>query len=176
MFQTPPIITPMPLKHETFQTVNQFMASKIIEIKIDECEQYRPTNYASTIKKTDHNTIIVNTKIERTAKKKRTPYINTKDCEGREIFRKYVEDSNIQDYIENSPVKDSNLEFETMMEFWNEAINVSFKKITPKRNSQPGINAYVRDLMREEQWIRDNIMDNPERGRRIAETRRKIRE
>ena len=155
---------------------NQFMSSKIVEMKIDECEQYKPTNYASTIKKTDHNTIMVKTKIERSAKKKMTPYINTKGCEGREIFRKYVEDSNIQDYIENSPVRDSNLEFETMMEFWNEAINVSFKKITPKRNSQPGINAYVRDLMREEQWIRDNIIENPERGRRIADIRKKIRE
>ena len=61
-------------------------------------------------------------------------------------------------------------------EFWNEAIKSSFKKIRPKRKSKHGINGCVRDLMREEKWIRDNIMVNPERGRRIAETRRKIRE
>ena len=160
-----------------FAICNQFMSNKIMEMKIDENEQYKPTNYASTvIKKTDHNTIMLKTKVKRSTKQKMIPYINTKDCEGRETFRKYIEDSNIENYSENTPVRDSSLEFETMQEFWNEAINVSFKKITPKRKTQPGVNAVVRDLMREEKWIRDNIMVNPERGRRIAETRRKIRE
>ena len=159
-----------------YAVCNQFMSSKIMEMKIDESEQYRPTNYASVIKKTDHNTIMLKSKIERSVKKKKVPYINTKDGEGRDIFRQYIEDCSVQNYIENCPVRDSHLEFETMQEFWSEAMKVSFKKITPKRKSQPGINAYVRDLMREEKWIRDNIMVNPERGRRIAETRKKIRE
>ena len=38
---------------------NQFMAPKVCEMKIDEEGNFKPTNYASTIKMTDHNTIMV---------------------------------------------------------------------------------------------------------------------
>ena len=44
---------------------NQSFSSKIIEMKIDEEAKFRPTNYASVIKQTDHNTITIKAKIER---------------------------------------------------------------------------------------------------------------
>ena len=69
-----------------------------MEMQIDEEGNYTPTNYAAVVKKTDHNTITAKTKIERSTKKKMVPCVNTKDPEGREKFRKYIEDSNIQVY------------------------------------------------------------------------------
>ena len=159
-----------------YAVCNQFMSAKIMEMQIDEEEKYKPTNYATVVKKTDHNTIMVKTKIERSANRKMVPYYNTKDLEGREKFRKYIVYSNIQKYLENTPLRDSKLEFEIMQEFWTEAIRSSFNKIKPKRKYQQGIDENVRDLMREEEWTRQNILDNPERGRRIAETHKKIRE
>ena len=155
---------------------NQFLASKIIEMKIDEEDIYKPTNYASTTKKTDHNTILVKTRIDRCPVRKGTPYLNTNDCEGQDRLRKYIVESNLQTYIENSPLRNMNFEFDVMEEFWNQAVNASFEKITPKRKTKPGITAAVRELMREERWIRDNINTNPERGRKIAEVHKKIRE
>ena len=159
-----------------FALCNQYFASKIIEMKIDEDERFKPTNYAPVVKKTDHNTIIIKAKIERSPKKKRMPYIYTKDAEGREVFRKYVEDSNLQSYLENSPIRDLEFEFKVMQEFWNEAISSSFKKIIPRSKIYPGVTESVRVLMREEKWIRDNVLINPERGRRIAAIRKMIRE
>ena len=58
---------------------NQVLAAKIIEMKIDEEEIYRPTNYATVIKKTDHSTIMVKAIIDRCPAKKGSPYLNTKD-------------------------------------------------------------------------------------------------
>ena len=155
---------------------NQFLAPKIVEMKIDEEEIYRPTNYASVIKKTDHNTILVKAIIERCSSKRGTPYLNIKDCEGKERLRQYIFESNLQTYLENCPMRDVNFEFDVMQEFWKEAIDASFTKIKPRKKIQPGITKCVRRLMREERWIRDNIHNNPERGRRIAEVQKKIRE
>ena len=155
---------------------NQVLAAKIIEMKIDEEEIYRPTNYATVIKKTDHNTIMVKAIIDRCPAKKGSPYLNTKDYDSQEKFKQYVVESNLQTYIENCPLRNMNFEFDVMEEFWNQAIHASFEKITPKRKTQPGITAEVRELMREERWIRENVDNNPERGRKIAEVHKKIRE
>ena len=55
----------------------------------------------------------------------------------------YILDSNIQEYLENTPVRDSQLEFEIMQEFWTEAIRSSFNKIRPKRKYQHGIDENI---------------------------------
>ena len=159
-----------------YAVCNQHCVSKIVEMKIDEDERFKPTNYASVVKKTDHNTILLKTKINRSPKKKSTPYLYTKDAEGRELFRKYVVDSDLQTYLDNSPVRDVDIEFDVMQEFWTEAITSSFKKITPRNKTYPGVTESVRELMREERWLRENILMNPERGRKIAEVTKLIRE
>ena len=158
-----------------FAVCNQHFAAKVVEMKIDEDEKFKPTNYASVAKRTDHNTIIVKAKIERSPKKKSIPYLYTKDAEGRRMFREYIEESDLPRYLENSPIRDVEFEFKAMQEFWSGAVSSSFKKITPRSKNYPGITESVRVLMREERWVRDNVLMNPERGRKIAAVRKKIR-
>ena len=153
---------------------NQFLMPMIVEMKIDEDEMYKPTNFASIVKKTDHNTILVKTTVERCSKMRSIPYINTNDCEGRERFRKYILESDVHAYLDNTPISSAGSEFNIMQEFWNDAITTSFKKISPRKKSKPGVDKYVRELMNEEKWIRQNVHSNPERGRKISEIRKKI--
>lgn len=154
---------------------NQFMCDNICEMKIDEDQNFIPTNYASTIKKTDHNTIVVKMVVDKIPKAKPSTYVNTRDNEGRESFKNFIELSNIDEYVDNSPERDVQYEFEVMSELWDEAIKSSFKRITPKKTSSRGINPHVRELMKEERWVRMSVVENPDRGRMIAEIRSKIR-
>ena len=56
---------------------NQFFMSMVCKMTIDVEERYKPTNYASGTK-TDHNTIIVELKIEKRYQVKPPPYVNLK--------------------------------------------------------------------------------------------------
>ena len=154
---------------------NQIAANGVSDMVIDEESMYKPTNYGPKVtKKTDHNTIIVKMEIEKSPKVKPEAYINTRDVNGREMFRKLIDESKIDDYIK-TPRMDVEYEFDVLNELWSDTMKTSFKSIIPKAKKRSGISTTVKELLNEERWIRANIMVNPERGRRIAEIKKKIR-
>ena len=154
---------------------NQFFIDKVIKMKIDEEQDFIPTNFCAKVnKKTDHNTIILKVKIDKCPKKKPVPYYNLKDCEGKANFKTYLENIDLESYMKHNPGNDIQKELAVINELWSDAIRASFTKITPKRKVISGVNDVVRLLFKEEKWIRENVVDNPERGRRIAEVRKEI--
>ena len=71
--------------------VNQHVYKEIMEVTIDEKGLYKPANYEAKAKKvTDHNTILLKVKVEKSSKKKQKPYRNTKCEGGRERFCQVV--------------------------------------------------------------------------------------
>ena len=155
---------------------NQFLVNKVKEMKIDEEGLFKPTNYTPVLKKTDHNSIFLKVEINRVQKMKPQPYVNLSDKEGKEAFKSYMENLDLESYLVQSENEDLQKELDVIDEVWSDAIRASFKKVTPKRKHKPGISGSVRELMREERWIRENIAENPERGRQIAEVRKRISE
>ena len=86
------IITRIDPRYGTGTTIdlaisNQFLVEKVFEMKIDEKEAFKPTNYTPILKKTDHNTITLKVKVDRCPKKKPQPYINLKDIDGKIAFK-----------------------------------------------------------------------------------------
>ena len=153
---------------------NQFMVGKVSDMIIDEDGVYKPTNYAQNIKQTDHNSITLKLNIDRCPKRKPQPYINLHDSEGKLRFKEFIEKTDTDSYVKYSTNSNLQKELDVINELWSDAINQSFEKITPKRKCKSGITEEVRDLMREERWVRKNVLENPERGRRIAGIRKKI--
>ena len=153
---------------------NQFMSDKVLDMSIDESEMYKPTNYAQKIKKTDHNTITLKLKIDRCPKRKPEPYVNLRDTEGKLRFKEFMEETDIDSYVKRSSNNNLQKELDVINELWSDAVNQSFQRITPRRKCKSGISEEVRDLMKEERWVRENVMENPERGRRIALIRKEI--
>jgi hypothetical protein len=141
---------------------------------IDECEQYKPKNYAKKIKKTDHNTILLKLQISRGPTVKPTPFVNTRNEVDRNAFKTAVEQSGI-DTIFSTDGVDLNSGYERMMDLWDGAMDKSFRKIKPKKAPKSNVTTEVRTLMQQEKQIRLNIADNPERGRAIAEIRKAIK-
>ena len=148
---------------------NQFLINNVMKMEIDEEELIKPTNYTPTVKKTDHNTIILNVKIDRSPKKKPEPYINLNDEEGRNAFKDYMENIDLDSYLVHSVNNNVQKDYDVINELWNDAVKHSFEIITPKRKRKIGVSKSVREMMREEKWIRENILVNPERGRQIAD-------
>ena len=154
---------------------NQFFVSKVSKMTIDEEGRYKPTNYANG-KKTDHNTIVLDLKFEKSHQgRKPVPYTNLNNEKGREIFKNYLMDADVENLIKNGMNSNVNNEYKRFCDIWDGGIKASFKKTYPKGPSMKGITKEIRDLMKEEKWIRENIVENPERGRRIAETKKKIK-
>ena len=153
---------------------NKFLIDQVLEMKVDEEELYKPTNYAPVLKKTDHNSIILKVKVDRRQKLKPQPYIDLTNEEGKEAFKNYMANVDLESYLKYSVNNDTQRELDMINELWSDAINKSFDTIAPKRKAKQGITKRVREMIREERWIRENIVENPERGRRIAEVRKNI--
>ena len=153
---------------------NVYAWGTLLSMDIDEESKYKPTNYGKITKKTDHNSINIKMSIKRSKVEKPGPFINTKNIGEREVFKSLIRKSGIDELFikENS---DIDAKFSTLMVIWNDAMKEAFRKIKPKRRPTCGIDKTVRDLMKEEKWIRLNVLENPERGRQIAEVTKKIR-
>ena len=155
---------------------NQFLVNNIKEMKIDEDGLFKPANFTPVLKKTDHNTIFLKVGVERLKMMKPRPYVNLSGREGKEAFRNYMENLDLESYLMNSKNDDLQKELDVINEIWSDAIKASFETITPRRKQKPGITGSVRELMRQERWIRENVAENPERGRQIADVRKRIAE
>ena len=63
---------------------------------------------------------------------------------------------------------------ELFMKEWNTVMEKSFHVVKPSRSMKRRIDSDTKILLDEEKWIRNNIHENPERGRRISEIQKKI--
>ena len=64
---------------------------------IDEEEQLRPTKYAKKVTRTDHNSIIVDVKLDRIASNKGVPFFNTKCQQGKVKFQEEMQKAELDD-------------------------------------------------------------------------------
>ncbi len=153
---------------------NQYFAAMVTSMTIDEEGKYKPTNIASG-KQTDHNTIILKLKVEKGEKVKPFPFVNLNKDEGRDRLTNYLVEADVEGLIKNGNASNVSDEYSRFSKLWDEGIKVSFKKVYPKEPTVKGITQDMRDMMKEERWIRENVKENPERGRRIAEIKRKLK-
>ena len=56
------------------------------------------------------------------------------------------------------------------------AMKKSFHKIKPNKATKKGVDEEMKVLLDEEKWVRKHVLENPERGRRIAEIQQVITE
>ncbi len=154
---------------------NKFMSDKVERMDIDEEGVVKPTKYTSKkVTTTDHNSITVKLRVEKVAKIKLSPFVHTKHAEGRDIFSCQMTNSNEVDTFFNGPNVNVDDEFKNVMSWWNKCVDQSFPKISRNKQLKTGVCDEVKELMRKERWIKQNIITNPDRGRMIHEVRTEI--
>ena len=153
---------------------NSYIVGNLKGMHIDEEGKHKLTNYGKSIKTTDHNTIALQLEIKKCVKTEVVPYINTRNEDERQLFKLAMTESDMSLLFSDIGC-DINNEFSKLNMLWQSSMNRSFKKIVPKRNSKSGITKHVRELMRKEKWVRENVLQNPERGRQISEITNEIR-
>ena len=155
---------------------NSFMYDNLRSMHIDEDQLLLPTRYGKTkVTATDHNTIIINLSVERIGKVKRPSFYQTKSLEGREMFVQNVSaDMELSD-IFGDGLGGLDVEFDKFQAWWKNVLHCSFNKVSRNKKVQPGICSEVKELIRQERWIKENVMTNPERGRMIFQVRQQIK-
>ena len=69
---------------------------------------------------------------------------------------------------------DLNEEVDKFLKGWNKLMERSFHIVKPSKTIKRGIDGDLKKLLDEEKWVRKNIKENPERGRRIAQLQKCI--
>ena len=120
--------------------VNQYMKDKLVNMEIDEKGIYKLANYDAKSKKvTDHNTIIVKTKVKKGERRKQPSYLNTKSEVGREKFCKVINGKHqiLSNLFADSDT-DISTEFQKMTDTWDTIIRESFDEIKPNKQTLNG--------------------------------------
>ena len=134
---------------------------------IDEEGLWKLKKYAKTITQTDHNTITVKLKFTNSMLKRENSIkkMNVKNDDARSLMKYNIANDVVIDkfFMEN---KELDAEFTNFVAHWESIMDKSFQVINPKK-CRKGINADVKLLLKEEKWIRANVMENSERGRRL---------
>ena len=153
---------------------NEIMMKKITSMEIDENELIKPTNYKNNkITKTDHNTIIIKMKVEKLRKEKQTPRFNIKNVQNRQEYVELLNDCNLNDIFANKKcnMDEEYNDFIKRLEMMKEH---AFEKVSVHNKMTNGITKEVKELLQEERNIRENVLQNPERGRKIYEIQQRI--
>ena len=131
---------------------------------IDENEQWKLKKYAKKVTKSDHHTIIVKLKVQKSGTEKigknLTRY-NLKNEEARKRMRQNIELDTSLERLFIDPNCDLNKEVELFMKKWNENIAKSFHKVKPSKNRRPGVTPEVKELLKKETWIRSFNVTEP---------------
>ncbi len=155
---------------------NSFLLAYVDEMKIDEDGQWKLKKYAKKVTQTDHNTVVVKLKFTKSMMVKETPgkKLNVRNSEARLKMQENIKNDWTLDNLFVNQI-DPDVEFNKFLLKWDTLMKNSFQIITPKK-SMKGVDADVKMLLKEEKWIRCNVLENPERGRRIAEIQKRIGE
>ena len=157
---------------------NSYMIDRISSMKIDQRGDLTLQKYGKVTTSTDHNTIILKLnvpKCNRTKIEKVVKY-NTRNADARERMKLEIQSDVVIDNLFRDQTADVNGEVEKLFCRWNCAMKRSFHTVKPNKMTLRGVDDEIKLLLREERWIRENIVTNPERGRRIAETQKLIAE
>jgi hypothetical protein len=157
---------------------NAFMVNRIQNMDIDECGLLKLKNYGKTVTETDHNTITVKLVVEPMVSKTKEPrkIFNFKNVEEREKMKELIDEDVLFSNLFTDLNTDINQDIELFMKEWNTVMEKSFHEVKPRKSMRRRVDNETKKLLDEEKWIRNNIHENPERGRRIAEVQRKISE
>ena len=156
---------------------NAFMVEKVKEMVIDENEKWKLKKYAKKVTKSDHHTMVVKLKIGRLSGENNKPDLikyNLKNAEARARMKQNVELDMSFDRLFVDSDCDLNKEVQLFMEKWNENIAKSFQKVRPSKNRRPGVTLEVKELLRKEKWVRENVNDPVRKGREISEIQGQI--
>ena len=152
---------------------NEFMIAEVEKMCIDEAEMYRPTKYVGKkITKTDHNSIIINIKVDKVAFKVNESYLNTKSEKGAVIFKEKIENAKLEDLFLNA----ENIEHDygRLTDVWNELLTQSFKKIKRSKNTTGGLDCEVKELMQEEREVKLEWKVGVEKQQKLSEIQEKV--
>ena len=132
-------------------------------------------NYGKVTTHSDHNTIVVKLNIEmKTQEKVSKVRFNTANPEARQKMKNEIDnDMVIQQLFCDSSV-DIHMEVENLLCRWECAMKRAFHVVKQNKSTLRGVDAEIKLLLKEEKWIRENVMENTERGRRIAEIQQSI--
>ena len=68
------------------------------------------------------------------------------------------------------------VEWDKFLVWWKNIMHCSFNKVSRNKKIQPGICSEVKELLRQERWIKVNVLTNPDRGRMIFQVRQQIKD
>lgn len=158
---------------------NTFMLGKVEKMVIDEDEQWKLKKYAKKVTKTDHHTIIVKLRVHKSIGGIKKPGLiryNLNNDEARCKMKQNIESDLSLDKIFVDVGCDLDKEIDFFMMRWNENIAKSFHTVNLSKKRRPGVTPDVRELLKKEMWIRKNVHDHVEKGRKIAEVQGRISE
>ena len=158
---------------------NTFMVNKLVSMNIDESGMLKLKRYGKKITETGHNTIIVKFVIEQATMNKKCvgetqKRYNVKNVEERRKMQEMIEANVSFNELFTDMEVDINNEIEIFMKEWTCAMDKSFHVVKPTKTIRKGVDSELKALLDEEKWVRQNITENPERGRRIAAVQRNI--
>ena len=156
---------------------NTYMIDKLDKMSIDEKGEWKPKKYGKKVTSTDHNTILVTMKIR--------PVSVHDSCSNHKRYNLRNEEARqrMQEIVGGDPSLDNlfvhsscniNDEMTLFMSKWEGFIKQAFNEVKQGKNQIRGVNHEVKELLKEEKWIRRSVTDNVEKGRRIFEVQKLI--
>ena len=153
------------------------MKDKLCEMVIDETGIWRPTKYAKDkVTTTDHNTIVIKVMLRKISRVKSPAFYQVRNAEQRQLYVQNIVNDVEMDSIFRDGMDGLDAEFTKFNNWWGVLMDNSFKKVSRGSKVKPGICEKVKELLQKERWIKQNILDNPERGKMIYNVRKEIRE
>ena len=159
---------------------NTFMLNKITKMNIDESGNLALKSYGKKVTQSDHNTITLALDMQhqgsgKVAKKRK---YNTNNTEAREKMKLEISGDVVLDNLfrDQPDSVDVNAQVQCMFARWEMAMVKSFRIVTPSKRTRKGVDAEMKILLDREKWIRENILENPERGQKIADIQMLISE
>ena len=155
---------------------NGFMVEKVSKMVIDEEGELKLKNYGKKVTESDHNTITMDINVTRSKKKitdKMVKY-NTRNADGRNRMKTEISNDLVINSLFNDSTVDVGTDVEKLLNRWERAMKNSFHIVKVNKHTKPGVDHELKSLLDEEKLIRRTILNNPERGRKLAEIQKTI--
>ena len=157
---------------------NAFMVDKINKMSIDEEGDLKLKSYGKKMTSSDHNTITMEcelTKIKCSYMKKVVRY-NTKNEDGRSLMKNEICQDLVINDLFNERTVNVGADVQKLLERWDRAIKNSFHAIKVNKHTKRGVDQELKCLLDEEKRIRRTVLENPERGQKLADIQKLIGE
>ncbi len=137
---------------------NNFMLHEVVDMYIDEEENYKPTKYTKNkVTKTDHNTIIVKLVSSKVALVKGKSFLKVKDECSRKLFVEKINKTQFGDiFLQPGSI---NTQFKRFKHKWDDIVNTSFARVTHSNKTMGGVDSEVKELMIIERLVKSKVKD-----------------